>query len=147
MSAEHRASLDAVETGAQDAGPMVRLIPVSEGSAVRMAALVKEFSPCHFTGPADSDFDFAGAPLHPSWVSGLVAAGVESALPGCFVRHLAIVHKRQVYRKESLGVETVCVKDFAETRVCSVSFRVLSTGLEVAEGTALVEAPSRQESQ
>lgn len=143
MKAEYDTSLNVVKTGAQNGGRAVRLIPVSEASAIRMAALMKEFNPRQLGGSADTDLGFSGAPLHPSWVLGLVSAGVEAVLPGSFIRRLEIRYKRQVGREESLSVEIVCVEDSVAAGLHSVAFRVLSAGLDVAKGTALVGEASR----
>ncbi len=145
MKAEHPSSWAAVEAGARDAGRVVRLKPVSEEAAFRMAALVREFPPCQCSVDADSDVGTAGVPLHPSWIDGLVAAGVESVLPRCFIRRLEIVHNRPVCRDEPLEVEMEWSGDSAGTGLYSVSFRVVSPGSVAAEGTALVERAPRRD--
>ena len=96
MEPEDRSSLVVEETDAQSLDGLVRLCRVSEAAAIRMAALGREFHPSCFDSGTRSGRGTQQALLHPAWISGLAAAGIERAYPGSFVSRLEIVYLRQV---------------------------------------------------
>lgn len=127
-----------------DSEGLVRLCSVSQEAAVKMASLVREFHPCRFGGTAAPETSGEGE-LHTAWISGLIAAGIEQARPGCVIRRLTIEYYREVSRDDPLSVETAVEEGVLGSEHHFVTFSVFSADVSAAEGSALVEDCSRED--